>query len=182
MKKQTQSRITLVVIILMFAIPLGAAFLLRSSDWHPANTKNTGMLVEPPRDITGVEGLQSDGTRFPWKDSQYHWTLLMLPGASCMAACVERIDEAVRMRLTLGRNADRLRIVYIGQKKPDEFFAGRAPLTYVDDVNNAFGHERAQGDDSLALALIDPQGLFMMRYPEGYSAQGLRSDITRIIY
>lgn len=177
-----KSRLTLIAVVLMFAIPLVAAFVLRSSDWRPTNTKNSGTIIDPPRDITGVEGVQSDGTRFAWKDAQYHWTLLMLPGATCMTACTERVEEAVRMRLTLGRNADRLRIVYIGPKKPDDFFASRAPLADVNDVNNAFAHEHAQGDDSLALALIDPQGLLMMRYPGGYSAQGLRSDITRIIY
>ncbi|MEP6483287.1 MAG: hypothetical protein ABJB01_02475, partial [Rudaea sp.] len=96
--------------------------------------------------------------------------------------CIERIDEAVRMRVTLGRNADRLRIVYIGPPQPDEFFSRRAPLTSLRDEANAFGSEAARNADSLALGLVDPNGLLMMRYPDGYFAQGLRSDITRIIY
>src|ERR1700722_349953 len=182
MNKQIQNRIVFVVIVLLFAIPLIAAFVLRSSGWQPTNTKNTGTLVEPPRDITQATATLTDGTPFAWKDPQYRWTLLLLPSADCAAKCIERIDEAVRMRLTLGRNAERLRIVYIGPPQADEFFASRAPLSSVRDETNAFANERARITDSLALALIDPNGLLMMRYPDGYSAQGLRSDITRIIY
>lgn len=182
MNKQTQSRLTLIAVVALFAIPLIAAFVVRSSGWRPSQTKNTGTLVEPPRDITQATATLTDGTPFAWKDPQYRWTLLLLPSADCAAKCIERIDEAVRMRLTLGRNAERLRIVYIGPTQADEFFASRAPLSFVRDETNAFANERAHNPDSLALALIDPNGLLMMRYPDGYSAQGLRSDITRIIY
>ena len=40
---------------------------------------------------------------------------------------------------------------------------------------DTFGKYRAQDDDALALALVDPNGLLMMRYAEGYSAMGVRS-------
>lgn len=182
MNKLMKSRLTLLAVIAMFAVPLIAAFVVRSSGWHPSETKNTGTLVDPPRDIKAVEAKATDGSAFAWKDPQFHWTLVMFPGATCAAKCIERIDEALRMRITLGRNAERLRVAYIGPKQPDEFFSQRAPLANLSDPSNAFADYRAHDDDSLALALIDPQGLLMMRYPDGYSAQGLRSDITKIIY
>ena len=182
MNKQPKSRLTLLAVIAIFAIPLIAAFLARSSGWHPSETRNTGTLVDPPRDIKTVEAKTPDGATFAWKAPQFHWTLVMLPGPNCAANCIERIDEALRMRITLGRNAERLRVVYIGPKQADEFFSQRAPLVNLSDSSNAFADYRAHNDDSLALALIDPQGLLMMRYPDGYSAQGLRGDITKIIY
>jgi hypothetical protein len=182
MNKLTKSRIVLVIIALMFAIPLIAAFVIRSSGWQPTNTKNSGTLVVPPRDVTIAAAVGDDGTPFTWKDAQFHWTLVLFPSADCATNCIERIDEAVRMRLTLGHNAERLRIVYIGPSQSNEFFASRAPLSFVRDESNDFADEHARNNDSLALALIDPNGLLMMRYPDGYSAQGLRSDITRIIY
>jgi hypothetical protein len=182
MNKLTKSRLTLLAVIAMFAIPLIAAFVVRSSGWHPSETKNTGTLVEPPRDIKGITATAPDGSNFAWKDPQFHWTLVMLSGANCAAKCVERIDEGLRMRITLGRNAERLRVAYIGPNQADDFFTQRAPLIHLADSSNALVEFRAHDDDSLALALIDPQGLLMMRYPDGYSAQGLRSDITKIIY
>jgi len=182
MNKQTKSRITLLIVAALFAIPLIAAFVVRSSGWHPSETKNSGTLVEPPRDLKNVAVTAPDGSPFAWKDPQFHWTLIMLPGASCAATCIERIDEALRMHITLGRNAERLRVVYIGPKQSDDFFAQRSPLTNLADPSNAFADYHARNDDSLALALVDPQGLLMMRYPDGYSAQGLRRDITHVIY
>jgi hypothetical protein len=182
MNKRTKSRLTLLAVVALFAIPLIAAFVVRSSGWHPSETRNTGTLVEPPRDITGIATTTAGGAPFHWKDPQFHWTLVMLPSTNCAAKCMERIDEAFRMRITLGRNAERLRIVYIGPKQADNFFAARAPLIDLSDPSDALADYRARKDDSLALALVDPQGLLMMRYPDGYSAQGLRSDITRIIY
>jgi hypothetical protein len=170
------------IVAAVFAIPLIAAFVVRASGWHPSETKNSGTLVDPPRDIKDVVATAPDGSRFIWKDAQFHWTLLMFPSANCATKCMERIDETLRMRITLGRNADRLRIAYIGPKQTDEFFTQRAPLVDLADASNAFADYHARNDDSLALALVDPQGLLMMRYPDGYSAQGLRSDITRIIY
>lgn len=182
MNKRTKSRLTLLAVFALFAIPLIAAFVVRSSGWHPSETRNSGTLVEPPRDLKDVVTPMRDNSRFAWKDAQYHWTLVMLPGATCATKCIERIDEALRMRITLGRNADRLRVVYIGPNQTDDFFALRAPLTNLSDPSSALAGDHARNDDSLALALVDPQGLLMMRYPDGYSAQGLRSDITRIIY
>jgi len=182
MDKVTKSRLTLLAVIAMFAIPLIAAFVVRSSGWHPSETKNTGTLVDPPRDIRSVAAATPDGSAFAWKDPQFHWTLVMLPGANCAVKCIERIDEALRMRITLGRNSERLRVAYIGPKQATEFFSRRTPLVNLSDPSNAFADYRARNDDSLALALVDPQGLLMMRYPDGYSAQGLRGDITKIIY
>ena len=182
MNKLTKSRLTLLAVVALFAIPLIAAFVVRSSGWHPGETKNTGTLVDPPRDVKTVAASAPDGSSFAWKDAQFRWTLIMLPGTGCATRCIARIDEALRMRITLGRNAERLRVVYIGPKQPDEFFGQRAPLVNLSDPSNAFAAYHARDDDSLALALVDPQGLLMMRYPDGYSAQGLRNDITKIIY
>ena len=182
MNKLTKSRLTLLAVFALFAIPLIAAFLVRASGWHPAETKNTGTLVEPPRDIKSVEAKTPDGSTFAWKDPQFHWTLVMLPASTCATKCIERIDEALRMRITLGRNSERLRVAYIGPKQSDEFFSQRTRLVILSDSSNALADYHARNDDSLALALVDPQGLLMMRYPDGYSAQGLRSDITKIIY
>jgi hypothetical protein len=182
MNKLTKSRLTLLAVVALFAIPLIAAFLVRASGWHPSETRNTGTLVEPPRDMKAVAATAPDGSAFAWRDAQFHWTLVMLPGSDCATKCIERIDEALRMRITLGRNAERLRVAYIGPKQPDDFFSQRTPLVNLTDTSNAFADYRAHDADSLALALLDPQGLLMMRYPDNYSAQGLRSDITRVIY
>ena len=181
MDSRNKNRLVLLLVIGVFALPLAAAFLLRSSDWRPRSSTASGTLVDPPRDLAGVVLTLADGSTFDWHDARYRWTLLALPGTRCAAACRERLDEALRMRITLGRNAERLRVLYVGPVLESEFSAPRTPLQVASDAS-AFAGERPHGDDALALALVDPNGKLMLVYPEGYSAQGLRRDVTKILY
>jgi hypothetical protein len=182
MDSRNKNRLVLLLVVALFALPLGAAFFLRASDWRPQRTNNSGTLVDPPRDMTNATLTLADGSKYTWSDPQYRWTLLALPGDHCAAKCLERLDEVLRMRITLGRNADRLRIVYIGPALPDQGTPERASMLIARDEGAAFVGDHAHGDDNLALALVDPNGRLMLRYPDGYSAQGLRGDIVRIIY
>lgn len=182
MKTRNRNRLALTALLLLFAAPLAITWWLSASGWHPQQTRSSGTLVEPPRDISAVTVLLGDGKALPWRDSEYRWTLLALPGARCAEACRTRLDEILRMRITLGKNTERLRIAYVGPPLPADFVATRAPLQAGRDDDGAFAAEHAGGEDSLALALVDPRGLLMLRYADGYSAQGLRSDIQRVIY
>lgn len=182
MNKSNRGRLVLIGIAVLFAIPLAAAFLLRGSGWQPARTLQSGILMHPPRDMSAAPVTLADGSRYAWQDPQYRWTLVMLPGSACAQNCQTRLDEALRMRITLGRNADRLRVLYLGPALAPDFLAARKPLLAGRDDSGAFASVRAQGPDDLALALVDPRGQLMLRYAHGYSAQGLRSDVVKILY
>lgn len=182
MKTRNKNRLALIAVLLIFAGPLAIAWWLGATGWHPLQTRSSGALVNPPRDISAAAVTLADGSALSWHDPEYRWTLLALPGAQCAAACRERLDEMLRMRITLGKNMDRLRVVCVGAALPAQFISARAPLLAGRDDSGAFADERASGGDSLALALVDPRGLLMLRYPDGYSAQGLRSDIQKVIY
>lgn len=182
MNRQIRNRLALIVLLMMFAAPLLIAYLMNREGWRPQQTRNSGTLVEPPRDVSSVAVALTAGSKLVWRDPQWRWTLLALPGAQCGMQCRMRLDEALRMRLTLGRNAERLRIVYLGPPLPVPDVAARAPLLAGSDDGGAFAEYRAHSDDDLALALVDPNGLLMLRYPYGYSAQGLRSDIQKVLH
>lgn len=182
MNRQTKSRLQMVALLVLFALPLGIALLLSNNGWQPQRTRSNGTLVDPPRHLDKLALTLDDGKPLQWQGAQAPWTLLALPGEQCAVACLNRLEEILRMRLTLGHEVDRLRIVYLGPPLPADFVAAHKRLLTGRDTTNAFANERAQGDDPLALALVDPQGLLMMRYADGYTAQGVRSDIKKIIY
>lgn len=182
MNQHTRNRIILVALLGLFALPLAVAFVLSSSGWQPERTRNAGVLVHPPRDVSATPITLEDGKSYAWRDPGLRWTLLMLPGHACAQHCLTRIEEALRMRITLGRNSERVRALYLGPALPAGFIPAHTPLLAGHDTDGTFAAERAQGNDDLALALIDPQGQLLLRYPGGYSAQGLRSDIAKIIY
>jgi hypothetical protein len=107
--------------------------------------------------------------------------LLALPGADCARRCQDALADLVRMRATLGRQASRLRLVYLGPALPADAMAAFAPLQAGADDAHGFAEFRAQGDDALALALVDPGGYLMMRYVEGYDLAGVRRDLPKVI-
>ena len=182
MNKSARNRLVLIALIGLFALPLVIAWILSASGWHPLNTRSSGTLVSPPRDVAGLPVNLQGGGRLMWPDPQYRWTLLALPGAECLSNCLTRLEEVMRMHITLGRDAERLRVVYLGPDLPAGFLASHRNLLTGRDVGGALSNERARGTDALALALVDPRGLLMMRYAAGYSAQGLRRDIKKVVY
>ena len=182
MNPRNKNRIVLILVVLVFAAPLLVAYIMNREGWRPQQTRNSGTLVEPPRDVTAASVTLTDGSKLAWRDPQWHWTLLALAGARCVAECQTRLDEALRMHITLGRNAERVRFVYLGPTLPNEYLATRTALQAGQDDTGALAEYRATGDDALALALVDPNGLLMLRYPQGYDAQGLRSDIQKLLH
>lgn len=182
MNNRNRNRLILVALLGLFALPLVIAYLLSSSGWQPARTRNSGELIKPARAVSSAPVALDDGTHYAWRDPGLRWTLLMLPGRTCAQRCLTRVEEALRMRITLGRNASRVRVLYLGPALPQGFVAAHEPLIAAHDDAGTFAAMRANGDDDLALGLIDPQGMLLLRYADGYSAQGLRSDITKIIY
>ena len=181
MKTQTKNRLVLIAVVLLFAAPLLIAYALNTQGWRPQNTRNSGTLVDPPLSVATAPVTITGGAKLVWRNPQWQWTLLALPGPHCETQCQTRMDELLRMRLTLGRNAERLRIVYLGPQVPLSSFNAAALLVGSDDAGT-FARYRAQREDALALVLVDPNGVLMMHYADGYSAMGVRSDVQRVFH
>lgn len=181
MDSRNRNRLVLIAIVLVFAAPIAVALLLNVAGWRPAGTGNSGMLVQPPADIGNVPVTLADGGKLVWRDPQWHWTLLALPNGDCALACQTRLAELVRMRITLNRNAERLRIVYLGVTLAASA-APPPPLLAGSDDSGALAAYRAAKPGELALALVDPNGLLMMRYAAGYDAALLRGDVVKVVH
>lgn len=182
MNPRNKNRLMLIGVALLFLAPMLAAIVLNAQGWRPLATSNNGTLVDPPRDLTSVDVALADSGKLVWSDPQRRWTLLALPGVQCAQACRTRLDEILRMRITLGRNAERLRVLYLGPDLEKEFVATRAPLLSGRVQGDTFAPFRALATDGLALALVDPNGMLMLRYPEGYIAFGVRKDIVQVLH
>ena len=183
MDKRNRNRLIFLAIVLVFAAPFFAAWLLNRAGWRPANTRNAGTLVQPPADVSAAPVTLADGTRLVWRDRQWHWTLLALADGDCAEACQSRLAELLRMRITLGRNAERLRLVYVGAPLPSATVAAAGPALLAGrDDSGALAEYRPAASGAVALALVDPNGLLMMRYDAGYEAARLRQDIVKVVH
>lgn len=178
---RTRNRWMLIGILALFVGPILIAFALSAVGWRPANTKAYGILIDPPRDVGAVPVTLADGSTLVWHDPQWHWTLLALPGARCATQCQSALGDVLRMRATLGRNAERLRVVYLGSPLSSTALSALAPLQQGNDDAGTFAAWRATDDDGLALALVDPGGYLMLSYAQGYDVAGVRRDLPKVI-
>lgn len=182
MTARNKNRLVLIAVLLVFAAPMIVAFLLNRSGWRPENTRNYGTLIDPVRDVSKVGVKLSDGSVFVWSDPQWHWTLLALPGGECKTSCQAALGALMRMRITLNRNAERLRVLYLGAPLPADVAAALAPMQAGADEQNAFAEFRPKSDDALALALVDPNGRLMLRIDSGFDVARVREDLMKVVH
>lgn len=176
-----RNRWMLVGVVAVFIVPILIALAFNLAGWEPKGTKAYGTLIDPPHQVDAVPVTLAAGDKLVWRNPQWQWTLLALPGANCARQCQTALADLVRMRATLGRNAGRLRLVYLGPALPAEAMTALVPLQAGIDDANAFADLRAKGDDALALALVDPGGFLMMHYAEGYDLAGVRRDLPKVV-
>jgi hypothetical protein len=178
---RNRNRWLLVGIVAVFVGPILVALALSRAGWRPDASKAYGTLIDPPRAIDTAAVTLASGEKWVWRNPQWQWTLVALPGSACAQACQASLGDVMRMRATLGRNAERLRVVYLGASLPADAVSALVPLQVGNDDAGTFADVRAQGDDALALALVDPNGYLMMRYAQGYDVAGVRRDLPKVI-
>ena len=180
MTPRNRNRLGLILILLLFAAPLVTAYVLNAFGWRPSGMRNYGTLIEPPQDLTGARIVHGDGTPIQWKDEDWSWTVFAIPGPSCAKACLERIDELRRARLTLNQNAFRVRVVVLGEVAADAL-AAMTPVSAARDPDGRLAAVRPAAADEVAVAFADPHGFLVLRYPVGYDANKLRKDLARLV-
>jgi hypothetical protein len=176
----TRKRLQLLLVGSLFAAPMLIALVLNFVGWQPQQTRNAGELVQPPQDVNSTALICADGSAFVWRTPRWQWTLLALPGPVCAVRCQTQLAALDRARGTLNQNVNRLRIVLLPAAQsiaiPDN-----AGWLSAGDPEDHFAALRPSAADSLSAVLVDPNGLLMMRYADGFDAAGLRRDLSKVI-
>ena len=180
MTPRTRNRLALILILALFLAPLAVSWMLGARGWLPEGRRNYGTLIEPPRNLATAQLRYVDGGTLAWRDPNWSWTVIAIPGSQCAKACLARLDELRRVRLSLNQNAARVRLVVVGDLPPDESTA-LAPLRAVRDPDEALRWLQPAGADELAVAFADPQGFLVLSYSVGYDARKLRQDLERVL-
>ena len=173
--------IGLILILLLFAAPFVAAWLLSASGWRPIGTRNYGDLITPPEDLSQARFVLADGSTLKWKEPSWTWTIFALAGHDCAASCMARIDELRRVRLTLNQNSNRARVVVIGAAIAPSALAALDPVRTATDADGKLTGLLPTAPDQVAVAFADPGGRLVLRYPVGYDGTPMRKDLARLI-
>ncbi|HEY4293354.1 hypothetical protein [Luteibacter sp.] len=175
-----RGRFRLVLIMLVFLAPVLAAGLLTLSGWQPEG-KGNGQPIVPQRSLAEVR-VDVDGKAWAWRDSEPRLTLVVLPGPDCAAHCVHTLGLMRNARIVLNRNADRLRLLYIGMPPaPGGADAVMRDYSIGADPADAFAPFRPAEPDSVAAVLVESNATALAWYPAGFDPNGLRKDLQKVI-
>jgi len=188
MNPRSRSRLQLVLVLLVFAVPIVAAFALRALGWRPDAERNYGTLVEPALDYRGHVASTVDGTPVDWNTAAgtFHVVVPMPP--DCGAPCIELVDSLERLWRGLAKRAPRVRMLVAAAPDPalDAAIARAPHVTRVMLAPDPLPHPAPittefERRSALPAYVIDPNGYLVMRYEAGFDPAGLRRDLMRFV-
>ena len=155
----------------------------------PAGRTNYGALVEPQRPLPALSLRRLDGTAVEAASLRGSWLMVQVDGGECDAACAKKLWQMRQVRLTTGKDADRVGRVWL--------IVDEAPLaTSVIREYDGTMFLRARADEVAAFLplpagpgarladhiwLIDPLGNLMMRWPKDADPNRMKKDLIRLL-
>jgi hypothetical protein len=167
----------LLLLLLLFAAPLGLAFwLYYGSSWRPPAHTNHGTLIDPARPLANPGVLAGK------------WSLVVIGSGAggCDAACRETLVYARQTWLSLGKYTPRAQRVLVSsaeccdesylQREHQGLVRVRADTLATHALIEVFPEPRIR-----TIFVVDPLGNLMMRYDEQADPKGLREDLKKLL-
>ena len=181
MNLRNRRRLQAGLIVAIFVVPVAVMLGLTLNGWVP-HGRSYGQRIQPERDLTGVPVQLADGTSFSFNTRDAVWTLVALPGPGCAEQCLRQLDMVHRVQITLARQADKLRLVYLGGPPQGTAAAGFEQVwTLATTPSHALDDLRPASPDSVGALLVTPHGKAMLRYTAGFDPEGLRQDLKKAV-
>lgn len=188
--KMVSPRLTFLLILGIFLLPLGLAWLMHTGvvKFENDSTINQGRLLDPavPIDWSGVTGaINGDGTG----TLAGNWVVLHQLPEDCSISCLDRVTELRQVHRASGRHQDRISIALLSASELS--FGETETLKNVYPLFNLLRQPGGEFLDSLAKVqakagevdfyLVDPRGNIMMTYNETDSAAKLSHDLKQLL-
>ncbi|MEO8935997.1 MAG: cytochrome C oxidase subunit I [Burkholderiaceae bacterium] len=186
--RRRRSRIKLYLVIAICATPVFASYYAYYFV-RPDARSNYGELIDPQRPMPPLHLKTLDGRAFDHTSLRGKWVMLMVAGGDCAAACVDRLYHLRQVRLTTGKDRDRVERVWL---IPDQ-----APLS-TKLMREYDGTEMLRADpgelatwlstDPAARAsyadhiyMVDPLGNLMMQFPVDADPNKTKRDLAKLL-
>jgi len=189
------ARISLLAIILVFALPLVFAWFLYSGviGIRPAATENLGTLVQPvvPVKWKGLS-LEIDGGRSQ-PGMEGHWVIVYPLPDDCSTDCLDLVTQLRQLHRATGRNQGSIKILLLSRLLPDpdlsrellriyaEFSLGSRPsVEFSNAMQRALPDVQSPSVNS-RFYLVDPLGNIMMTYSGDDAPEKMRKDLKMLL-
>lgn len=176
-------RLKLLAILAVCAAPViasyAAYYLIR-----PEGRTNYGELVAPQRNVDALRDSAADGSAKSLASLRGKWVMVTVETGACGRACTERLYAMRQVRLTTGKERDRIERVLLvtgdAAPLPAEYegtLVLRASPETVARIFPATGETR-QSDH---IYLVDPLGNLMMRFPKSGDPNRMKKDLAKLL-
>ena len=181
----------LLTIFAWFFIPLAIATAGYNLGMIPSGKTNNGQLLEPFFTLTEFSYQTIDGDSFSNKEVEKVWTLLHFIEGECDAACSESLYNTRQMRISFGKDIDRIdRVAVLSSAVKSEsnqkMWASHPDLKVLIGTGKGIGrqikNQLTQFDrSSNAVYLLDPLGNVVMRFPATLEVKLMKKDIRKLL-
>lgn len=184
-----RGRLQAALVALTFLGSLGIAFFLYYGlEWVPGADAAHGELIHPAHSLEAFRGTRLDGGDYGLKDLEGQWNMVFVHTGRCGDACQESMYRLRQVRLTFGKDMERLNRVMFIEEGTDahgirEVIEAHPDLSVVraeGDLLSQLRHGVGQEVENTVL-LVDPLGNLMMRYPIDFELKGLQGDLKRLL-
>jgi cytochrome oxidase Cu insertion factor (SCO1/SenC/PrrC family) len=178
-----RSRRSLWLILALSVAPVVASYVVYYI-WRPDRTVNYGELLAP-QPLPDPKLTLADGTPFRLSSLKGKWVLAMVDTAGCNAQCEKKLFYMRQLRLTQGKEMERVERAWIisDDAPPRPEAAASYPGTWLiraahSGLTGLFPAAAAVADH---IYVIDPLGNLMMRYPRDPDPQLMIKDLKRLL-
>ncbi len=187
------NRKRLLIIFAWFLIPLFGAFAwykLLPDNYRPARTTNNGDILEFIFTLEKFSHQDTTGATFSNIDIEKVWTLVHFVNGDCDQNCSQSLYNTRQLRISLGKDIDRLNRVVIltpqGQTDSNQRMWASHPDLRVLIANQNGVKSQIQRNisditiEDTALFLIDPLGNVMMHFSAKLTPKEIKKDIRKL--
>ena len=177
----------LLLIVLVCAAPIILSYFTYYVI-KPQSRTNYGHLIDPrdyPIPVLGTTAL--DGKPVALDAYRGKWIMLQADKGDCQAACEKKLYDMRQLRLTQGKEMDRIeRVWLITDASPlDTVLMREFDGTHMLRVNADALRAWLPVDTGTTVAdhiyLIDPRGHLMMRFPKDADANKIKKDLSKLL-
>lgn len=181
--RRGNSRLQLILIALIFAVPLIAASWMYFSDSavRPLGRTNKGVLLDP------IVNLPDELGNSPLlAAAENRWMLVYLDSGDCTETCEDSLYKLRQMRLMLGNDMSRVVRAWLhGPTAPDTLrlqqdHPGLAAV-YDAAARQLLVDVHPRDMSSAGFYLVDPLGNLIMYFPEDIAPRALVDDLEHLL-
>jgi len=154
---------------------------------RPETRTNYGELIEPQRSLGDAVFEVPGAAPLPVSSLRGRWILVSLDGGACDKACADKLYAIRQVRLTTGKDRDRIERLMLVTDDVDPSAALRAEhegmrvARVAPQVVRESFPAPAGGRASDHVYVIDPQGNLMMRFPAPVDPSRMKKDVGRLL-